>query len=112
MSLVRLLTQALSLQSVGPTTTDAYGNAIPGAIGAPVTVYGYLEQTATTEDITSRQTTVTSWQAYLPPGTAIHPMDFLTYNGQKFQVDGEPWQVWNPRTATVSHIQCKLVEVS
>lgn len=112
MSINHLLRQALSLQSVGPTTTDDYGNSIPGALGTPVTVYGYLEQATTAEYLDARQTTVTDWQAYLPAGTSIHPMDFITYGGQKFQVSGEPWQVYNPRTSAISHVQCKLVAVS
>lgn len=112
MSINHLLTQTLSLQTVGPATTDDYGNTVPGALGAPVTVRGYLEQTTTTEYLDARQTTITQWQAYLPAGTAIHPVDFITYGGQKFQVDGEPWQVYNPRTSAVSHVQCKLVAVS
>lgn len=112
MSALRLLTQSLSLQTVGPATTDDYGNAIPGALGAPVTVQGYLEQSVTKEYLDARQTTVTDWQAYLPADTSIHPMDFITYGGQKFQVSGEPWHVYNPRTSAVSHIQCKLVAVS
>ena len=66
MTLYRLMSQALSLQSVGPTSTDDYGNAIPGPLGAPVVVNGYLEQSSTTEFVTGRQTTVTMWQAYLP----------------------------------------------
>lgn len=112
MSILHLLTQALTIQSVGPTMTDAYGNAVPGALGPPVAVNGYLEQASTTEFLNARQTTITQWQAYLPANAAIHPMDYINFGGQRFQVDGEPWQVYNPRTATVSHVQCKLVVVS
>ncbi len=112
MSINHLLTQSLTVQTVGGSTIDAYGNAVPGAVGAPVAVRGYLEQSSTTEFVNARQTTVTTWQAYLPADTAIHPMDFIMYNSQKFQVDGEPWLVWNPRVGAVSHIQCKLTEVS
>ena len=112
MSINHLLKQALSLQSIGPTTTDDYGNSIPGTLGAPVTVYGYLEQQTTTEYLDARQTTVTRWHAFLPAGTAIHPMDYISNNGQRFQVSGEPWQVYNPRTSAVSHVECTLVEVS
>lgn len=112
MSILHLLTQALSLQSVGPTTTDDYGNSVPGPLGAPVAVNGYLEQTSSVEFVNARQTTVTQWQAYLPAGTAIHPMDYIEFGGSRFQVDGEPWQVYNPRTSAVSHVQARLTEVS
>lgn len=112
MSINHLLTQSLTVQTVDGSTLDAYGNAVPGAVGAPVAVLGYLEQSSTTEFLNARQTTVTTWQAYLPADTAIHPMDYITYNAQRFQVDGEPWLVFNPRTSAVSHIQCKLTVVS
>ncbi len=112
MTLFRMMNQPLTIQSVGPSTTDAYGNALPGPLGAPVATVGYLEQTTTTEYLTGRQTTITTWQAYLPAGTAIHPMDYINYLAQRFQVDGEPWLVFNPRTSAVTHIQVKLTEVT
>ena len=112
MTLYRLMSEVLTVQSVGPTTTDDYGNAVPGALGAPVTVYGFLEQQTTVEYLDARQTSVTHWHAFLPAGTAIHPMDYVSDNGQRFQVSGEPWQVYNPRTSDISHVQCQLTVVS
>lgn len=112
MSLSRLMNQPLTVQTMGGAGVDAYGSALPAAQGAPVAVVGYLEQTSTTEFLNGRQTTVTTWQAYLPAGTAIHPMDYIDNGGQRFQVDGEPWSVYNPRTQAFSHIQVKLIEVS
>ena len=112
MSLARLLCQPLTVQAVGPTTLDPYGTAIPGPLGAPAAVSGYLEQVSTVEFLLNRDTTVTKWEAWLPAGTVIGPSDYINYGGQKFQVDGAPWNVFNPRTRTVSHIQCKLVVVS
>ena len=112
MTLYRLMSEALSLQTVGATTTDAYGNAVLGPLGSPVTVYGYLEQQTTVEYLDARQTSVTRWHAFLPAGTSVHPMDYITSDGQRFQVSGEPWQVYNPRTSAVSHIECTLVEVT
>ena len=112
MTLYRLMSQALTVQTVGATTTDDYGSAIPGPVGVPVAVTGYLEQKTTTEYLDARQTTVTHWEAYLPAGTSIHPMDYIAFGAQRFQVDGEPWQVYNPRTSDISHIQCKLTVVT
>jgi hypothetical protein len=112
MTLYRLMNQNLTVQTVGGSTLDAYGNVIPVLLGTPVATVGYLEQSTTTEYLTGRQTTITTWQAYLPDEAVIHPMDFITYQGQRFQVDGEPWHVFNPRTSAVSHIQVKLTEVT
>lgn len=112
MTLFRLMTQALTVQTMGPTTVDAYGNAVVGALGAPVAVSGFLEQKDTIEFVDARQTTVSKWTVYLPATTAIHPMDYINFNAQRFQVEGEPWHVYNPRTQAVSHIQCKLTVVT
>jgi len=111
MSLARLLNQPLTVQTV-TTTLDDYGNAVPGPLGAPVAALGYLEQSTTTEYLAGRQATVTTWLAFLAAGTAIHPMDYINREGQTFQVSGEPWHVWNPRTKAVHHIECKLTEVT
>lgn len=112
MSIAHLLNQALTLQTVGTPTADVYGNLVPGALGSPVACLGYIEQQTTAEDLLNRDTTTTIWRAFLPAGTVIGHMDYINFNSQRFQVDGEPWPVWNPRTKVISHIVCKLVVVN
>ena len=112
MSLARLMSQPLTVQAMGPTTQDVYGDWIPGAVGAPVAVSGYLEQSTSVEFVLNRDTTVTTWKAYLPASVAITPLSLVNFQAQVFQVDGEPWQVFNPRTKAVSHIECKLIVIS
>lgn len=132
MSLQRLMTQPLTVQAMGPTTQDAYGDWISGALGTPVAALGYLEQTSSIETTLNRDTTVSAWTAYLPAaaGTSytdtftdvfsdtfgnaspIGPLSVVTFGGQKFQVDGQPWAVFNPRTKSVDHVECKLLVVS
>lgn len=112
MSIRRLLNQPLTVQSVAGTATDEYGNTIPAPVGDPVPTVGYLEQKDTIEYLLDRETVVSKWKVFLPAGTAIGPMDYVNFNSQKFQVDGEPEHLWNPRTKSVSHIECKLTVVS
>ena len=112
MSIARLMSQPLTVQAMGPTTQDAYGDWIPGAVGAPVAVSGYLEQSTSVEFVLNRDTTVTTWKAYLPASAAITPLSLVNFDGQVFQVDGQPWSVWNPRTKAVDHIECKLIVIS
>lgn len=112
MTLYRLMSQALTVQPIGPATTDDYGNSIPGPIGAAVPEFGYLEQRDTIEYLDGRQTSVSKWTAYLTTASVVTPMAYISLGGQRFQVDGEPWHVYNPRTSEVSHIECKLVVVS
>lgn len=112
MSLRRLLSQPLTIQGVGVATVDDYGNAVPGPAGDPVPVMGFLEQKDTIETVLNRETVVSHWHAFLPATTVIHPMDYINFAAQAFQVDGEPEHLWNPRTRSVSHIECKLTVVT
>lgn len=123
MSLSRLMTQPLTVQAMGPTSLDPYGTAIPGPLGAPVAVSGYLEQLSSVEFLLNRDTTVTKWEAWLPTmrwdsgsqtwvPLVVTPLSVINYMAQVFQVDGAPWNVFNPRTRAVSHIQCKLIVVT
>jgi hypothetical protein len=112
MSLARLMNQPLTVQAVGPATLDAYGNSVPGSLGLPVAEFGYLEQVDTIEFVLDRQTTVSHWAAFLFAESVVTPMAYINFQGQRWQVNGEPWHVYNPRTRAVSHIKCKLVVVT
>lgn len=112
MSILALMNQPLTVQTVAGTTTDVYGNAVPTAVGSPVAAVGYLEMKESVEMVLNRDTTVSKWTVAFPASTVIGAFDYVNFNAQKFQVDGQPWQVFNPRTKTVSHIQCKLIVVT
>lgn len=111
MSLARLMNQPLTIQKMGGSALDEYGNASPAALGAPLSAVGYLEQSQSIETLNDRDTVVSMWVAYLPAGSNIGPFDRINFNGQKFEVKGEPWQVYNPRTQAVSHLQMELTVV-
>jgi hypothetical protein len=106
------MTQPLTIQAVSTTTLDEYGDQVPGDDGAPVSVYGYLHQVQTDETLVDRDTVVSKWTCYLPAGTAISHLDYINFEGQKFQVNGEPHKVWNPRRAVTSHIEVDLIVVN
>lgn len=110
MSLPTLLSQELQLQRMNVETLDPYGNKRLSSAPA-VIVKGYIEQTSSTENLVNRDTAVTRWTCYLPAGTPVGYLDRITFQGQTFQVDGEPHQVFNPRTKSVSHIQAALISV-
>lgn len=107
MTLARFLNQPLVLHKNSGATKDEYGNTLATDFSTS-TVLGYLEQEQSVETLTDRDTTVTSWKAWLPAGTDISPFDRIGFNGQLFEVDGAPWQVYNPRVASMSHIVCQL----
>ena len=109
MSLERLLNQPLTLQRQTGSSTDEYGNTVLGALGLPETIYGYLEQSSSTETMIDRDTVLTRWTAHLRKDSNVGPLDVITFEGRSFQVDGAPTYHYNPRTQMVSHITASLV---
>lgn len=112
MSLARLMNQPLTIQKVGGSAVDEYGNAIAGALGSPIATVGYLEQKQTVETLNDRDTIVSTWVAYLPANSGIAAFDRINFNGQSFEVSGDPWQVYNPRAGAVSHLQMDVTVVT
>ena len=113
MSLRSLLNQPIAIQTMAPSSSpDDYGNKPLIASGTSTIVLGFIEQMTTAEDLLNRDTTKTHWKCFLPAGTVIGHLDRLTFGSQTFEVDGEPWVVWNPGRQTVSHIVCELVSIN
>lgn len=94
-------------------TEDEYGNVIPaetttstvcelqGAalrVGAEPNNYNDLSKT--------------KWTIYLPAGTALESADVVIVDDEEYEVDGDVWEVRNPRTGTLSHIEGAVVKVS
>jgi hypothetical protein len=107
MSLTKLINQPVSIVKMGGTGVDEYGNAAP-AQTSTITTVGYLEQTTSVETLNDRDTVVNEFSAIFLAGTNVTAFDRVTFGSQTFEVDGEPWQVYNPRTASQSHIVAKL----
>ena len=105
-----LLVQPLVVTPQNVKTVDVYGNEVLGP-GTPVNVSGYLFQQTSVETLVNRDTVVSMWWAFLPPGTVIGPLDQISFQSQLFYVDGAPAYEWNPRLGVVDHIECKLVVI-
>lgn len=112
MSVRALLTQPVTVQPMLPGTPDDYGNTPLTPTGSPVAELGYLDQKDTVEYVNGRDTTVTKWKAFLAPESAVTALATVTFGGQVFQVDGQPYAVFNPRTRMTSHIECTLIEAT
>lgn len=110
MPIRKYLNQPLTLQQ-NTAGTDRYGNTVPSTASS-VAIVGYLEQLQSVETMTDRDVSVGDWVAYLPADTAVNAQDRIVFGSQTFEVDGEPWQVYNPRIRQVSHLQAKLKVVS
>lgn len=112
MPILQLMSQALTVQPVGATSLDKYGDTVLGPVGEPVPELGFLEQKDTVEYLVNRDTVVSKWHATLNAKSVVTALSFINFEGQQWQVDGEPWHVFNPRTRQVSHIECKLTVVT
>lgn len=112
MSVTQLMTQPVTVQPMGAGAPDDYGNTAPAPQGDPVPEFGYLDQKDTVEYLGDRDTVVSKWKAFLRPDSVVTALSYVTFAGQTFQVDGEPYHVFNPRTRMVSHIECTLVTVT
>lgn len=106
-----LLNEACTITRRSVSGTNSYGS--PALVeAAPAAAVGYLAQESSTELLNSRETVVSRWIAYLPAATAIGALDYITFQSQKFEVQGAPEQCYNPRTKTISHQRAQLVVVS
>lgn len=114
MSVTELMTQPVIVQPMGSGTPDDYGNTPLVPVGTAVNELGYLDQKDTIEYLNDRDTVVTKWKAFLHPDSAVTALAVITFPGQSsvFQVDGDPYHVYNPRTRMVSHIEVTLTVTS
>lgn len=107
-----MMTQPVTVQPAAYSTVDEYGNSVLGPQGVAVAETGFLDQRGTVEYLNGRDTVVTNWKAFLHPDSVVTALATITFNGQTFQVDGEPYHVFNPRTRMFSHIECTLTVIS
>lgn len=106
-----LLNQPLTIQRRSTTTTDDYGNDVPGTTSS-VTTVGYVEQTQATEITVDRDTFVTDWRVFLAAGTTIDGSDRILHGAKTLEVVGAPHEVWNPRSRRTHHTEVRCVEVT
>lgn len=104
MSLMRLLTQTVTIRRATGTTTDTEGNT--ARTFTDTDWPGRVEQTDSTE-VSAERTNVTSdWRVFLPPTVVIGPHDRVVADGRTFEVVGAPAFPRTPRG--VSHCEARL----
>jgi len=106
----RLLNQPIQIARRAAGGTDIYGNVVP-TFTAPEATTGLITFTQSVERVNDRDVVATYRECFLRAGTVIGPLDRVTFQGQSFEVDGEPERVWNPRKASESHVRARLVTV-
>lgn len=99
-----------SISILHPGTKTVRGSVVPDWSKATTTpVSGCSVQPASTslsED--GRVLGITDgWTAYLPNGTAVEAGDHIVFDGNEYEINGEP-RTWSSPTGQVSHILLNL----
>lgn len=113
MSLGRLLArigEPVLIQQPLLGAPDEYGNRRP-TWDAGSSVQARLEQTATSEDLDNRDTSVSTWRVFLPAGTELTAASRIVRgDGTVFQVTGPP--VVEQHGRPTDHVEAQLRAVS
>lgn len=87
---------------------DVYGSDISSVI--EIQTVGELQQRS--RDEAEGAISQTNWVLFLPPATAIDTNDVVTVDGESYEVTGDPWQAFNPRTGEFEHVEASLRRTS
>lgn len=90
-----------------PGTVDAYGNKALTTVDT-ITTTGELQQMASSENQTDRDTVVSDWMLLLPAGTTVARFDTATIDGQTYEVIGVPEVIVSPFTGATSHVEAQV----
>lgn len=103
-----LLTSTATVDLVEPTgPVDGFGD--PTEVITSKSFKCWLSQTSRSEDTANANSQQELWDLFLEPAAvAVDGWDRVTVDGKAFELDGPPWPALNPRTQTVTHLECKV----
>lgn len=110
MSILDLMTTPATINHIGSTAGDTYGNAVPSIAGTD-DVLGYLEPISEAIHLVNSDTLVTTHQWIQPPGVPLTANDTIVVAGVSYRCI-ESLVVSNARTGIPHHIEAKVVQVS
>jgi hypothetical protein len=87
---------------------DVYGTDIPDV--QELRVKGELQQHS--RDEAEGTISQTNWLLILPAKTPIDTNDVVVVDGDTYEVMGDPWQAFNPRTGEYEHVEVSLRRTS
>lgn len=102
MPLSALLNRPCTIIRRTPSVThDIYGNDVPTE--STVDTVCEIQQTQRTEPPTAAELGVTTYDVWLPIGTALGTGDALVVAGREYELIGDPW-VADSGSAAVHHV--------
>lgn len=103
----QLLNRPVTIRVRTAGDVDVYND--PTSTTADVQTVGYLDQRLRSEDESDgAQTQEDRWRLMVPADTTVTGWDAVVVADVVYEVFGPPWQVWNPRTRRVSHVEATL----
>jgi hypothetical protein len=103
------LTQAVTLHARTAGAEDEHGN--PTTLEVDLEVAGFASRQVATEGADA-VAVGEQMRLFLAADAPLTGWDAVTVMGEKFEVIGAPWEVWNPRTGAVHHVECDIRRVS
>ena len=96
----------------GPSTTDDYGNDVPGPDTETTYTGCAVWPRVSSEDVQARDQVIYGLYVLFPAGADVLATDRVRVRGQVYQVDGEPGVFHSPLTGTLIGPQVSLTRVT
>jgi hypothetical protein len=91
---------------VAAATRDAHGTV--EWTTSTVSMLVEVQQTGSAEANERGQVVVNSWRLFAPADAQLDAGDAVTVDGNRFEIDGTPWEVRSPRTGLTTHVEAAL----
>lgn len=106
-----LLTQTATLHLRTPGTEDEHGNS--AMVESNLEVPGFASRQVATEPAPGQGAVVgETMRLFLRSGVPLTGWDAVTIGGERFEVIGAPWEVFDPRRANVHHVEADIRRAS
>lgn len=98
--LSELVRECLVISRTGSGELDAYGDELTEFTSIAAT--GYYERRSASE---TNDVTVADYLVVLYPPVGLNAGDAVSFDEATLEIQGDPWQVSNPRTGAISHVE-------
>lgn len=88
-------------------TRDDYGNE--QEYTSVTETVCHFQQTSSSE---RSDVSETRFRVFLLPTTQLAAGDAIVVDDETYEVEGDPWKVWNPRLQETSHIEADMIHTS
>lgn len=105
-----LLTRPCTILHRDPSGEDTLGNVTH--VDTAVETVCELQQRQRNEDDGHNELSESSWLLVLNADETISARDAVVVSGERYELLGEPWDVWNPLTQQIKHIEATVKRTS